>query len=58
LYLRLSFCDFAEFEDLLRSFFAFELTVQRRDYAAKALISGRITCEHLIEQEKTNKKID
>jgi hypothetical protein len=51
------FCDFPEFEDLLRSFSASELTVQRRDYAAKASISGRIACECLIEQEKTNKKL-
>jgi chromosome segregation ATPase len=57
LYLRLSFCDFAEFEDLLRSFSASELAIQHRDYAAKASTSGRIACEHLIEQEKTNKKL-
>jgi hypothetical protein len=50
-----SFCNFLEFEDLLRSFSASELAVQRRDYAAKASISGRIACERLIEQEKTNK---
>jgi uncharacterized protein with von Willebrand factor type A (vWA) domain len=51
------FCDFPEFEDLLRSFSASELAVQRRDYAAKASISGRIACECLIVQEKTNKKL-
>jgi SMC interacting uncharacterized protein involved in chromosome segregation len=34
-----------------------ELAVQRRDYGAKALISRRIACERLIEQEKTNKKL-
>jgi hypothetical protein len=47
-----SFCDFPEFENLLRSFSASELAVQRRDYTAKASISGRIACECLIEQEK------
>jgi hypothetical protein len=52
-----SFCDFPEFEDLLRSFSTSELAVQRRDYAAKAFISGRIASERLIEQEKTNKKL-
>jgi chromosome segregation ATPase len=55
--LRLSFCVLPEFEDLLRSFSASELAVQRRDYAAKASISERIACERLIEQEKTNKKL-
>jgi hypothetical protein len=52
-----SFCDFPEFEDLLRSFSVSELAVRRRDYAAKASISGRIAYECLIEQEKTNKKL-
>jgi hypothetical protein len=52
-----SFCNFPEFEDLLRSFSASELAVQRRDYAAKASISGRIACERLIEQEMKNKKL-
>jgi hypothetical protein len=52
-----SFCDFQEFEDLLRSFSMFELTIQRRDYVAKASISGRIAYECLIEQEKINKKL-
>jgi hypothetical protein len=52
-----SFCDFPEFENLLRSFSASELAVQRRDYVAKASISGQVACEHLIEQEKTNKKL-
>jgi hypothetical protein len=51
------FCDFPEFEDLLRSFPASELAVQHRDYAAKASIFGRIACERLIEQEKANKKL-
>jgi hypothetical protein len=51
------FCDFPEFEDLLRSFSASELAVQRRDYAVKASISGRIAYECLIGQEKTNKKL-
>jgi hypothetical protein len=44
-----SFYNFPEFEDLFRSFTASELAVQRRDYAAKASISGRIACERLIE---------
>jgi predicted nucleic acid-binding Zn-ribbon protein len=52
-----SFYDFPKFEDLLHSFSASELAIQRRDYAAKASISGRIACECLIEQEKTNKKL-
>jgi hypothetical protein len=51
------FCDFPEFEDLLRLFPTSELAVQRRDYVAKASISGRIACERLIEQEKANKKL-
>jgi hypothetical protein len=57
LYLQFSFCDFVEFEDLLCSFSASELAVQRREYTAKVSISGRIACERLIEQEKTNKKL-
>jgi hypothetical protein len=44
-----SFCDFPEFEDLLHSFSASELTIQRKDYVAKASISGRIAYERLIE---------
>jgi hypothetical protein len=56
-YLWLSFCDFVEFEDLLHSFSSSELAVQRRDYAAKASVFGRIARERLIEQEKTNKKL-
>jgi hypothetical protein len=36
---------------------ASEIAVQCRDYAAKASISRRIAYEHLIEQEKTNKKL-
>jgi hypothetical protein len=51
------FCNFLEFEDLLRSLSVSELAAQHRDFAAKASISGRIACEHLIEQEKTNKKL-
>jgi hypothetical protein len=47
-----SFCDFSEFEDLLRSYPASKFADYRRDYAAKASISGRIACERLIEQEK------
>jgi hypothetical protein len=50
-------CDFSEFEDLLRSYPASKFAEYRRDYAAKASISGRIVCEHLIEQEKINKKL-
>jgi hypothetical protein len=53
----ISFCVFPEFEDLLRLFSASELAVKCRDYAEKASITGRITCERLIEQEKTNKKL-
>jgi hypothetical protein len=34
-----------------------ELATQHRDFAAKASISGRIACERLLEQEKTNKKL-
>jgi hypothetical protein len=43
------FCDFPESEVLLRLFSVSELAVQRRDYAAKVSISGRIACERLIE---------
>jgi hypothetical protein len=49
--------DLSEFEDLLRSLPASEFAAQRRDFAAKASISGRIACERLIEQEKVNKKL-
>jgi hypothetical protein len=52
-----SFCDFSEFEDLLQSYPASKFAYYRRDYAAKASISGRIACERLIEQEKINKKL-
>jgi hypothetical protein len=51
------FCDFSEFEDLLRSYPASKFAEYRRDYATKASISGRIACECLIEQEKINKKL-
>jgi hypothetical protein len=51
------FYDFLEFEDLLQSYPASKFAEYRRDYAAKASISGRIACEHLIEQEKINKKL-
>jgi hypothetical protein len=48
---------FSEIEDLLRSYPASKFAEYHRDYAAKASISGRIACEHLIEQEKINKKL-
>jgi hypothetical protein len=51
------FCDFSEFEDLLRSYPASKFADYRRGYATKASISVRISCEHLIEQEKINKKL-
>jgi hypothetical protein len=51
------FCDFSEFENLLRSYPVSKFAEYRRDYAAKASITGRISCEHLIEQEKINKKL-
>jgi chromosome segregation ATPase len=51
------FCDFSEFEDLLRSYPAYKFAEYRRDYAAKASISGRIAYKCLIEQEKINKKL-
>jgi myosin heavy subunit len=47
----------SEFEDLLRSLPASEFATQRRDFTAKASISGRIACECLIAQEKANKKL-
>jgi hypothetical protein len=50
-------CNFSEFEDLLRSYPTSKFAEYRRDYAAKASISGRIACECLIEQEKINKKV-
>jgi hypothetical protein len=49
--------DLSEFKDLLRSLPASEFSAQRRYFAAKASISGRIACERLIEQEKVNKKL-
>jgi hypothetical protein len=49
--------DFSEFEDLLRSYRTSKFVEYRRDYTAKASISGRIACERLIEQEKINKKL-
>jgi DNA repair exonuclease SbcCD ATPase subunit len=51
------FRDYSEFEDLLRSLLASEFAAQRRDFAAKASISGRIAFERLIVQEKANKKL-
>jgi hypothetical protein len=51
------FLDFSEFEDLLQSLPASEFAAQRRDFTAKASISGRIVCERLIEQDKANKKL-
>jgi hypothetical protein len=51
------FCDFSEFEDLLRSYPAYKFAEYRGDYAAKASISGRIAFERLIEQETINKKL-
>jgi chromosome segregation ATPase len=51
------FCDFSEFEDLLRSYPASKFAEYRKDYAVKASITGRIACERLIEQEKINKKL-
>jgi hypothetical protein len=51
------FRDFSGFEDLLRSLPASEFAAQRRDFAAKASISGRIACERLIAQERANKKL-
>jgi hypothetical protein len=51
------FCDFSEFEDLLRSYLASKFANHHRDYAAKASIFGRIACERLTEQEKINKKL-
>jgi hypothetical protein len=58
---RLSFYGFisqlSEFEDLLRSLPTSEFAAQRRDFAAKASISGGIACERLIAQEKVNKKL-
>jgi DNA-binding protein H-NS len=50
-------CDFSEFENLLRSYPVSKFAEYRRDYAAKASISGRIACERLIEQEKIHKKL-
>jgi hypothetical protein len=50
------FCDFPEFEDLLRSYPVSKFAEYRMDYAAKASIYGRIAYERLIEQEKINKK--
>jgi hypothetical protein len=51
------FCDFSEFEDLLRSYPTSKFVNHHRDYAAKASISGRIACERLTEQEEINKKL-
>jgi hypothetical protein len=45
------FCYFSEFEDLSK------FAEYRRNYAAKASISGTIACERSIEQEKINKKL-
>jgi hypothetical protein len=55
--LMFSLYNFSESEDLLRSYPATKFAEYRRDYAAKASISGRIACKHLIEQEKINKKL-
>jgi chromosome segregation ATPase len=46
------FCNFLEFEDLLRSYPSSKFANYHRDYAAKASIAGRIACERLTEQEK------
>jgi hypothetical protein len=51
------FCDFLEFEYLLRLYPASKFVEYRRDYAAKASISGQIACEHLIKQERINQKL-
>jgi hypothetical protein len=51
------FCDFSEFEDLLRSYPTSKFINHHRDCAAKASISGRIACERLTEQEEINKKL-
>jgi hypothetical protein len=50
-------CDFSEFENLLCSYPTSKFAEYRKDYAAKASITGRIACECLIEQEKINKKL-
>jgi hypothetical protein len=50
-------CDFSEFEDLLRSYPASKFAEYRKDYAVKASICGRIACECLIEEERTNKRL-
>jgi chromosome segregation ATPase len=46
------FCEFSDFEDLLRSYPASKFANYHRDYATKASIAGRIACECLTEQEK------
>jgi hypothetical protein len=51
------FCDFSEFEDLLRSYPTSKFTNHHRDYVAKASILGRIACECLTEQEEINNKL-
>jgi hypothetical protein len=51
------FYDFSEFENLLRLYPASKFAEYRKDYAAKASISGRIAYECLIEQEKMNTKL-
>jgi hypothetical protein len=51
------FCDFSEFEDLLRSYPASKFANYHRDYAVKTSIDGRIACECLTEQEKATKEL-
>jgi hypothetical protein len=48
---------FLEFEDLLQSYPASKFVEYHKDFAAKASICGRIACEHLIEEEKINKRL-
>jgi hypothetical protein len=51
------YCDFSEFEDLLRSYPASKNVNYHRDYAAKASIVGRIACGRLTEQEKATEEL-
>jgi chromosome segregation ATPase len=51
------FCDFSEFEDLLRSYPTSKIANYQKDYALKSSLLGRIASERLIEQEKTNEKL-
>jgi hypothetical protein len=56
-FLRLYFAIFQSLKIFIDRFPASELAVQCRDFAAKASISARIAFEHLIEQDKANKKL-